>query len=407
MRGWLTKTVLILSVVSFLNDMAGELLYPVLPLYMAGIGFGALWIGILEGVAEAVSGLAKGWFGEWSDKKGVRLPFVRFGYLLSALSKPLIALFSFAPWAVLMRTGDRLGKGVRTGARDALLADETEPKVRGKVYGFHRAMDTLGAVAGPCIALWWLNAHRDVSYKPLFLYALFPGLLAVALLFLIREKRKSTGAGIPRSPFSSLKYWKRATSEYRKLVIGILIFTVFNSSDMFLLLLVKKTFAEDITFGKISVSPDMFVVGLYIFYNIIYAVFSWPAGWLSDKLGAKKLMLAGLFFFALAYGGMTLVAFGSGSGIGFIATCFFIYGLFSACTDGVSKAWLSRLSSKEEKATSLGLFAALASLGTLVASVLAGALWVSAGPVAVFILPAAAAITSIIYLTFQVKSPSE
>src|SRR6187551_3233551 len=165
-----------------LNDIAGELLYPVLPLYMASIGYGAIWIGMLEGFAEAVAGLTKGWFGEWSDKRGRRLPFVRFGYLISALSKPMLALFASAPWALLMRSSDRLGKGVRTGARDALLAEEAGHH-KGKVFGFHRSFDTLGAVIGPVLALTWLAFHKGENYNSLFYFALIPGLLCVLLLF--------------------------------------------------------------------------------------------------------------------------------------------------------------------------------------------------------------------------------
>lgn len=408
MRSWLTRTVFILSAVSFLNDMSSELLYPILPLYMASIGFGALWIGILEGVAEAVSGLVKGWFGEWSDRKGERLPFVRTGYLLSVLCKPAIALFSSAVWALLMRTSDRLGKGVRVAARDAMLADESHEGARGKVFGFNRAMDTAGAVVGPCIALWWLSAHRGASYSPLFFYALFPGLAAVSLLFLLREKKRAAEKnGRPYSLLSSFGYWKRSTTEFRKLLTGVLLFTLFNSSDMFLLLLVKSTFKAGITIAGKNFTADMLVVAIYIFYNVVYALFSWPAGWLADKWGMKKVLLAGYVFFTITYAGMAYAASAPAIRFEFVIGAFMIYGLYSACTDGVSKAWISRVCAKEEKGTALGLFAALSSLCTLVASVLAGGLWISAGPLAVFILPALAALCATVFLTFQTHSPAQ
>ncbi|HET6991054.1 MAG TPA: MFS transporter, partial [Bacteroidia bacterium] len=301
MKNWLTRTVIILSAVSLLNDIAGELLYPVLPLYMASIGYGAIWIGILEGLAEAVAGLTKGWFGEWSDKKGRRLPFVQFGYLLSALSKPLLAVFAFAPWAILMRSTDRLGKGIRTGARDAMLADQAGKENRGKIFGFHRALDTAGAVLGPSLALIWLAFHKAGNYKSLFFYAFIPGLLCVLLLFLVREKRTQAKiSGLPASPLSSFGYWRKANPEFRKLVSAIVAFTLFNSSDMFLLLLVKLIFKSGIHIGNYSVSSDMLVVGFYIFYNLVYTIFSYPAGFLSDKFGPKRMLLIGYSCFAFA-----------------------------------------------------------------------------------------------------------
>lgn len=405
MARWLTRTVFILSAVSCLNDMASELLYPVLPLYMASIGYGAIWIGLLEGFAEAISGLTKAWFGELSDRSGRRMPFVKTGYLLSSLSKPLLALFASAPWAILMRTSDRFGKGIRTAARDALLADESSAEARGKVFGFHRALDTLGAVIGPVTALIWLNYHRGESYRPLFMYALFPGLVSISLLFLIREKKKKTAEKKPRSLFTSFSYWKKASPDYRKLLTGILLFLVFNSSDLFLLLLVRSAFSEGVLFYGIHFTADMLVVIMYIFYNLVYALLSYPAGSFSDRFGPKRMMIAGYSCFVLAYAGIALVAGGIGSPVPMIAASFFIYGMQSALTEGTSRAWISVVCRKDEKGIAMGLFAALTSIVAMVASISAGFIWKYAGPVYVFILPAFFAFIAIIYLTFTLKSP--
>lgn len=409
-KSWLSKTVLLLSLVSLLNDVAGELLYPVLPLYMASIGYGAIWIGVLEGCAEAIAGLTKGWFGEWSDKRGMRLPFVRVGYLLSALAKPLLALFASAPWALLMRSSDRLGKGIRTGARDALLAEEAGEH-KGKVFGFHRSLDTFGAVIGPILALTWLAFHKGEDYKSLFYFALIPGLLCVLLLFLVKEKKvEKKKFTLTANPFSSFSYWKRASPDYRKLVGGILAFTLFNSSDMFLLLLVKNIFKGGITIdfnGPTAISSDMIVVGFYIFYNIIYAVASYPAGVLADKFGPKKMMLIGFSCFALAYGGMAFAALGwipGSMSLGFVLACFIIYGFYTACTDGVSKAWVSVLCDKEDKGLALGLFSGLQSFATLGASVAAGLIWVFIHPATVFFSAAVMSGIIIFYITFAMKS---
>jgi MFS family permease len=409
-KSWLTKTVFLLSIVSLLNDVAGELLYPVLPLYMASIGYGAIWIGVLEGFAEAIAGLTKGWFGEWSDKRGMRLPFVRLGYLLSALSKPLLALFASAPWALLMRSSDRLGKGIRTGARDALLAEEAGEH-KGKVFGFHRSLDTLGAVIGPVLALTWLAFHKGESYKSLFYFALIPGLLCVLLLFLVKEKKvEKKKFTLTKNPFTSFSYWKRSGSDYRKLVGAILAFTLFNSSDMFLLLLVKNIFKDGITLdfnGATAISSDMIVVGFYIFYNIIYAVASYPAGVMADKFGPKKMMLVGFSCFALAYGGMAFAALGRSPvtmSFGFVLACFIIYGFYAACTDGVSKAWVSVLCKSEDKGLALGLFSGLQSFATLGASVAAGLIWTFINPATVFFSAAVMSGIIIFYITFAVKS---
>lgn len=410
LKSWLSKTVLLLSIVSLLNDVAGELLYPVLPLYMASIGYGAIWIGVLEGFAEAIAGLTKGWFGEWSDKRGMRLPFVRLGYLLSALSKPLLATFASAPWALFMRSSDRLGKGIRTGARDALLAEEAGAH-KGKVFGFHRSLDTLGAVIGPVLALTWLAFHKGENYKSLFYFALIPGLLCVLLLFLIKEKKVAkTSFTLPRSPFSSFSYWKRSTPEYRSLTGAILAFTLFNSSDMFLLLMVKNIFKSGITIdfnGPAKINSDMLVVGFYIFYNIIYAVASYPAGVLADKFGPKRMLLIGFICFALAYGGIGFAALGGASDIAFVLACFLIYGFYAACTDGVSKAWVSVLCRKEDKGLALGLFSGLQSFATLAASVTAGLVWTFIHPATVFFSAAVMSGVIIFYITFAVKSPAK
>src|SRR6187551_3578048 len=154
------------------------MLYPVIPVYLKEIGFSVLLIGILEGVANFTAGLSKGYFGKLSDEKGLRLPFVKLGYFFSAISKPMLAAFVYPLWIFFARTIDRLGKGIRTGARDALLSDESSTQNKGKVFGFHRGMDTLGAVIGPAIALLYLYFHPE-NYKALFLIAFAPGVVAI------------------------------------------------------------------------------------------------------------------------------------------------------------------------------------------------------------------------------------
>jgi len=159
---YITRTVWILSVASLLTDTASEMLYPIMPVYLKTIGFSVLLIGILEGVAEATAGLSKGYFGKLSDTAGRRVPFVQIGYALSAISKPMMGLLVFPLWIFFARTVDRFGKGIRAGARDAILSDEATPETKGKIFGFHRAMDTVGAVMGPSLALVYLYFYIDL-----------------------------------------------------------------------------------------------------------------------------------------------------------------------------------------------------------------------------------------------------
>ncbi|MFZ3274566.1 MAG: MFS transporter, partial [Lutibacter sp.] len=263
----ITKTVWILSIVSMFTDTASEMLYPIMPIYLKTIGFSIVLIGVLEGVAEATAGLSKGYFGKLSDNSGKRVPFVQIGYAFSAISKPMMAVFIFPLWIFFARTIDRFGKGIRTGARDAILSDEATPETKGKIFGFHRSMDTFGAVLGPALALLYLYFYPE-DYKTLFYIAFIPGLLAVLATFYLKDKRVIKEKTKVSTPFFSfLKYWKVSPPAYRKLVTGLLVFTLFNSSDVFLILKAKQAGID-----------DTMVIGIYIFYNLVYALFAFPIG---------------------------------------------------------------------------------------------------------------------------------
>ena len=184
----INRTVVILSVVSLFADIASEMIYPVVPVYLKEIGFSVLLIGILEGVAEFTSGISKGYFGKLSDEKGVRLPFIKAGYFFSAISKPMMAILVYPLWIFFARTIDRFGKGLRTAARDALLSQQSTKETKASVFGFHRAMDTVGAAIGPIIALVFLYFFPK-KYSSLFYFAFIPGIIAVLLIFLLKEKK--------------------------------------------------------------------------------------------------------------------------------------------------------------------------------------------------------------------------
>ncbi len=389
MKG-ITRTVRILALVSLFTDMASEMLYPIMPIYLKTIGFSILLIGILEGLAEAAAGLSKGYFGKLSDATGKRVPFVQAGYALSALSKPMMALFPAPWWVFLARTTDRLGKGLRTGARDALLSDEATPATKGRVFGFHRSMDTLGAVIGPALALWYLHAY-PAGYRSLFFLAFAPGLLAVAASFLLKNSGKKISYEEKKiSFFGFLAYWRTAPQAYRKVVAGLLTFALFNSSDVFLLLKAKSAGMSDVQ-----------VIGVYIFYNLVYALFSYPLGILADKIGLRRMLISGLAMFAVVYAGMGITA-----GPFMTGAMFFLYGIYAAATEGLAKAWISNLSAPEDTATAIGTYTAFQSICALNASVVAGFVWFRFGPEATFLITAAMVSMVIVYFAFFTSSPT-
>lgn len=363
--------------------MASEMLYPIMPIYLKSIGFSIVLIGILEGLAEAVAGLSKGYFGKRSDVAGKRAPFIQIGYAMSALSKPMMAFFIYPLWIFLARTIDRLGKGIRTGARDALLSDQAIPETKGRVFGFHRAMDTTGAVLGPALALIYLHYHPE-QYKTLFFLAFIPGILAVVASLLIKDSKIKIAANPKVSTpfFSFLKYWNQSPALYRKLVTGLLIFTLFNSSDVFLLLKIKQSGLNDTQ-----------VIEVYIFYNIIFALFAYPLGHLADKIGLKKIFIIGLGLFVMVYAGMAFNLH-----LYFYFGLFFLYGIYAAATEGISKAWISNISDKKDTATAIGTFSGLQSICTMMASSFAGLIWYQFGAAATFIVSALVTSLVVIYL---------
>jgi MFS family permease len=380
--GILSRNIWVLSMISLFTDLASEMLYPVMPLYLQYAGYTALFIGILEGVAEATAGLSKSYFGQLSDLSGKRLPFVRLGYSFSAISKPMLAVLAHPLWILLSRTLDRLGKGIRTGARDALLSDESGRKHRGTVFGFHRALDSFGAVLGPAAALWYLYYHPN-DYRTLFLLAFLPGLFAVLLTFLIKERyKKGKSHRRRKSLFAFTHYWKRAPGNFKRLSIGLLLFALFNSSDAFLLLRMKENGLDNTE-----------VIGVYIFYNLVYSLFSYPLGRLADRLGLKKVMLAGILLFSMVYAGFAL-----GSGIAFYLFLFLLYGIYAAATESIAKAWISNVVSEEETATAIGTYSGFQSLAALMASSLCGLLWISAGAKATFLITAIMSLAAFLYL---------
>jgi MFS family permease len=397
----LTRTILLVSFVSLFTDIASEMLYPIMPVYLRSIGFSVLLIGILEGVAEATAGISKGYFGNLSDVLQKRVPFVRGGYTLSAISKPLLAFFTFPLWVFFARTIDRLGKGIRTSARDAMLSDETTPEHKGKVFGFHRSMDTVGAAIGPIFALIYLSFYPG-EYKWMFIIAFFPGLIAILLTFFLKDKSYSPARQLASSPandnsparqlassptkapgfFTYLTYWKTASPSFKKLTIGLLAFALFNSSDAFLLLALKN-----------AGMPDTRMIMFYIFYNLVYAILSYPLGSLADRIGLKTVLILGLTVFSLVY-----FFFGFATSIIAFGILFLFYAFYAAATEGISKALITNLADKKDTATAIGFYTSFASILTLFSSSLSGLLWVLIGPKAMFMISGIGVFGVVVYL---------
>ena len=295
-----------------------------------------------------------------------------------------MALFTWPAWVFLARTLDRLGKGIRTGARDAMLSEASTPQTRGTVFGFHRSMDTLGAVLGPALALIYLYCYPS-QYQVLFGLAFLPGLFSIAFTLLLTDSPATLRTN--RAPVSLLafgQYWQKSPKPYRKLVSGLLLFALFNSSDLFLLLKVKEAGLTDTA-----------VIGVYIFYNLVYAVSAYPVGRLADRIGLKPVFLARLFLFTLVYTGMAYTQ----SLYGFLGL-FLLYGLYAAATEGVAKAWISTLVEKQDLATAIGTYAGFQSIGALLASWLAGWLWYGFGPATTFMVTSLAAGATLLYFLF-------
>jgi MFS family permease len=350
---WLTRNVGVLSAVSFLQDAASELLYPLLPIYLTTVlGAPAAVVGAVEGVAEGAAALTKLAAGPLGDRFA-RRPLIATGYGMAALGKVMIAAATAWPGVLAGRAVDRLGKGIRGAPRDALLVVDIDDAARGRVFGFHRAMDTLGAVVGPLLGLagYELLDHR---IAPLLWVAVVPAVLSVALVFLVREarrvgpKRGKAFAGVRDLPG---RYWR---------VTAVLVaFGVVNFPDALLLLRLNE-----IGFSVVE------VILAYVTYNAVYAVSSYPAGLLADRVPRPAVFGIGLVFFAIGYLGLGLTtdAVAAWLLIG-------VYGLFTGCTDGVGKAWISSLVGADLQAGAQGLFQGASGFAVLAAGLWAGFLW--------------------------------
>jgi MFS family permease len=363
-RGWLTRNVKVLSAVSLAQDAASELMYPVLPILLTTtLGAPAAVVGLVEGVAEGAAAAMKYLSGRWSDRFG-RKPAVTTGYGLAALGKVIIAAAGTWPLVLVGRVTDRIGKGIRGAPRDALLTEGVEAGALGRVFGFHRAADTMGAVLGPLLGLVILTASGGNLSLALWI-AVIPAVISVALVGLTREARTTRPVGIVIEP-SNASDSPRAAAPRAALppavhrvtaVLGL--FALVNFPDALILLRVA-----DLGFTAAQVA------GAYALMNLANAAIAYPAGSLSDRWPRSRVYALGLLCFAVGYVGLALVDGGPA-----VLVLLVVYGGFAGITDGVGKAWISSLTPQAVRGHAQGLFQAVSGVGILVAGLWAGLLW--------------------------------
>lgn len=384
----ISKQVVFLGVVSFFTDFASEMLYPVTPIFLsAALGASMATVGLIEGIAEVTAGLLKGYFGAVSDKVGKRSIFIVIGYGLSGVVKSLPGIFPFVPTVIFSRIVDRMGKGIRTAPRDAMLAGYSFGNT-GAVFGFHRSMDTLGAVVGPLTAILLLFLFPG-NYTLIFLFAFVPSIFAIFFTLKLKDPPSTT-------PIAKKKYykefWQTAPKDYKIILALITIFSLVNSSDVFLILKSRD----------IAKSDTIAILG-YVFYNIIYAMSSYPAGLIADRLGKKNVFIVGLLIFSLVY-----LGFGFNNDMIIIWPLFAIYGIYTASTEGITKAWVADLIEDKYRGSGIGLLTSLTSLAIMLGSVITGILWDQFGPKIPFLISSGVAlIVAVVLFFFKEEKPQK
>lgn len=381
----LGRNVLALSAVSFLTDVATDMTYPLLPVFLASVlGASATAVGAIEGAAESAASLLKLASGWWSDRARRRKPLVLTGYAIASAIRPLIGLAQSVAQVMAIRVSDRVGKGIRTSPRDALIADSVDSGVRGRAFGFQRAADHAGAVVGPLIAFALLR-WAGLELRTVFLLTAIPGALAVAtLLFGVKEE--------PRS--------RPASENSKRIAIGtplggrfwaylgvLLLFTLGNSTDAFLLLRA----------GQLGVAPALVPI-LWALLHVVKSLSSTPGGVLSDRFGRRPLIIAGWLLYAAVY-----FAFGRISAQWQVWALFAVYGVYFGLTEGVEKALVADLVAADRRGAAFGWYNLTIGLGALPASLLFGAVWDGLGVAYAFDFGALLALLAAIGLAVAVR----
>lgn len=374
----LTKNSFLLAFASLFSDISTEMLYPLLPIYLTGnLKASGGIVGLIEGVAGATQNIIQGFSGYLSDKWQSRKTIALFGYILSAVSKPFIGVATAWPGVLAARFSDRLGAGSRSAPRDALIASSVSDKDKGKAFGLEGIGDNLGAFLGPLIAVWlFFSLQLDIRY--IFYIAVIPGLLAVLMIFMVKERRSVEKSKI-KIDLSLHKFPK----EYWRYLLVIALFGIGNSSTSFLILQIKDE--------GLSLIDTILV---YALFNLVAALISYPAGSLSDKFGRKPFLLISFIIFFISYIGFAFV-----SNLFLMGILFVFYGLFQGIFRAVGKALAADFVPERLRASSIGWYATTVGLSGMLASVIAGQLWDKVNHSAVFVFGAFFSVLGIIALT--------
>jgi MFS family permease len=387
LRRRLPTVVVALGLASLFTDLSSEMIYPLLPLFLVQtLAVGAVAVGVVEGAAEATAALLKVASGWLTDRWGRRKPLVVAGYGVSGAARPLVGLAGSWPVVALLRVADRVGKGLRTSPRDALIADVTPPERHGAAFGLQRAMDHAGAVGGPLVAAALL-AIPAVGLRHVFLLAGIPGLVVmVILVFWVHDPERAAPAAAPTAPVQ----WRALNTDLRRLLLAVGVFALGNSTDAFLLL----------RFSAAGVG-DAAIALLWAALSAVKMGATWVGGRLSDRLGRRPMILAGWAVYAAVY-----LGFATASSTGVLIAIFLVYGLYYGLTEPVERAWVAGLAGAQVRGTAFGAYHGVIGLAALPASVIFGALYVAFGPGAAFGTGAALAGIAALLLTRVGKQPA-
>ncbi len=380
MRTRLPSTVVALGFVSLLTDLSSEMIYPLLPLFLTTVlAAGPAALGVVEGVAESTAALVKVVSGVWSDRLRRRKPLVVAGYALAGAVRPLIGLATGWLAVLGLRFADRVGKGVRTSPRDALIADVTPPAVRGRAYGLQRAMDHAGAVLGPLAAAALLTV-AGVTLRHVFLLAAIPAAaVMIVLVAVVHEPQRAAPAAAALRPRQD---WRALGPQFHTVMAAVLVFTLGNSTDAFLLL---RLSAAGVSAAGVAV--------VWSAFHVVKMAASYAGGRLSDRVGRRPLLAAGWLWYAAVYTGFAFAASRPA-----LVALFLLYGLYYGLTEPVEKAWVSSLAPGRLRGTAFGVYHGVVGLAALPASVLFGLLWKLAGTTPAFLTGAGLALAAVAVL---------
>lgn len=377
-RGRVPATVVALGVVSFFTDLSSEMIYPLLPVFLGAVlGTGPAVLGVIEGFAESTASLVKLVSGRLSDRSGRRKPWVFAGYALAGVARPLLGLATAWPAVLGLRFADRLGKGLRASPRDALIAAVTPPERRGEAFGVQRAFDHAGAVLGPLVAAGMLLLP-GVTVRHVFFAAALPAVVVMAVVALaVREAPVLPGTSTPQSGA-----WGRLDRRFRWVLLAVVVFTLGNSTDAFLLLRLSQA----------GLSPEMVALS-WSLLHLVKVVSTYAGGRLSDLFGRRPMVVAGWGWFALVY-----LAFALLHDPHLLFAAFLAYALYFGLTEPVEKAWVAELAPADLRGTAFGAYHGAVGLAALPASVLFGVMWQWLGPAVAFSTGAALAAVAVLLL---------